>query len=267
MNLRRSLITCLTALAGLGAALALQAWAQNPARREVREETYLLRRPDGTYEARTQQVPLNTPDGGTVLLGGLVRQPLDEESKKLLAEEQAQATEVRRLTNNLLGIEGTPEAKQAEWKSQIREKLAAIFDLQQQRRTREIGKIEERLAKLKDVLKKRDTAKDEIVDRRLNTLTGGVDELGWQESLPLESLPLAAPPSYDDGVANPYNPYAPPAVRPRSRSANPLAPPPPATAPAPPANPVIPGVPDSGSYAPPPVAPSPAPASPAAPRR
>jgi hypothetical protein len=84
----------------------------------------------------------------------------------------------------LSAVDGTSEEQQTERKSQIREKLATIFDLQQQRRTREIAKIEERLGKLKDVLKKRETAKDSIVDRRLETLTGGVDELGWEESLP-----------------------------------------------------------------------------------
>ena len=47
------------------------------------------------------------------------------------------------------------------------------------------------------MLKKRDAAKDSIVDRRLETLTGGVDELGWEDSL-----------------ANPANPYGLPSAHP-----------------------------------------------------
>jgi hypothetical protein len=46
----------------------------------------------------------------------------------------------------------------------------------------EIGKIEERLGKLKDTMKKREAAKETIIGRRFDELTGVTDELGWEET-------------------------------------------------------------------------------------
>jgi hypothetical protein len=45
-----------------------------------------------------------------------------------------------------------------------------------------VSKIEERLGKLKETMKKREAAKDTIVGRRLDELTGVTDELGWEET-------------------------------------------------------------------------------------
>jgi acetyl-CoA carboxylase biotin carboxyl carrier protein len=69
-----------------------------------------------------------------------------------------------------------------EIRGQLREALARQFDAQQERRSQEIASIEERLAALKDILQKRNEARDAIVDRRLNQLTGVQDELGWEET-------------------------------------------------------------------------------------
>lgn len=186
--------------------------------------TVIEQRPDGTVVERRadgkvlrmQKGPPGFPGGSTFALSNgrslntlpLGPQLVDAQSQKLLADEQALAQEVRKLSNNLLSIE-MPEEKQAEQKKAIREKLAAIFDLQQQRRTREIAKIEERLGKLKDVLKKRETAKDSIVDRRLESITGGVDELGWEESFGPDTSsggPRFTPPP-PTRAANSANPY------------------------------------------------------------
>jgi hypothetical protein len=189
--------------------------------------TIIEQRPDGVVVERTVDgkvlrmqkglpglppgVTQAVTDGRSVSVLSLGPQPLDAESQKLLADEQALAQEVRKLSTNLLSID-MPAEKEAEQKKAIREKLAAIFDLQQQRRTREIAKIEERLGKLKDVLKKRESAKDSIVDRRLESITGGVDELGWEESLAPSAYqgpafgPRLAPgtqPSFDSPVPVP----------------------------------------------------------------
>lgn len=108
------------------------------------------------------------------------RTPLDRETLQLINEEQAADQEARSLAAQY--VQAPTEEKTAEVKKQLREKLVAIFAMQQKRRTAEITSIEERLARLKDISKKRETNKDAIVDRRLEQLTGGVDELGWEDS-------------------------------------------------------------------------------------
>ena len=184
--------------------------------------------------------------------------PQDAESQKLLNQERGAAQEARALASN--AQLGNSEAEKADAEKKLREKLVEIFDLQQQRRNREIAKIEERLGKLKETLKKRDAAKDSIVDRRLETLTGGVDELGWEDSLanpanlyaqPPGVTPYPAPvpvPQIEPGLDRPGDglpgrgggsvfpvPELPPSLDP--------TPPAPARAPAPPGAPALPAAP------------------------
>ena len=104
----------------------------------------------------------------------------DSKAVQLINAEQAADQEARTLAAQY--AQAATEEQRADFKKKLREKLAAIFEMQQKRRTAEIAGIEERLAKLKDVSKKRETNKDPIVDRRLEQLTGGVDELGWEDS-------------------------------------------------------------------------------------
>jgi hypothetical protein len=114
----------------------------------------------------------------SVPYGGAPHVP-DEESQNLFQEEQAAAAEARQLTTQFQRATGQGRT---EVKAKLREKLVEVFELQQKRRQREVGQIEERLNKLKDTMAKRTAAKDSIVDRRLETLTGGIDELGWEET-------------------------------------------------------------------------------------
>jgi hypothetical protein len=102
-------------------------------------------------------------------------------------------------------------------------------------------------------MKKRDTAKDSIVDRRLDVLTGGVDELGWEETFPLGG-PNAAR-GYPVPSLQPYGvpTREPSAVLPAPALEIPTRVPPPNT----------PAVPVPGFDSPPPAA-APAPAAPAA---
>jgi len=264
---RRSLIptlAALTALMGLSVAGVL---AQQPAPGPAR--TVYETRPDGTLVERTVDAkviatmnrgPLGTTlqydDGRSVTyLPG----PLDAEGQKLLGEEKAAAQEARKLAQQ--AQQGESETAKADAKKKLREKLVAIFDLQQQRRDGEIKKIEDRLAKLKETLKKRDAAKDSIVDRRLETLTGGVDELGWEDTFGNEPNPYGRV-NWSTVPALPLpSPVPAPAVEPRyglpptapragAAPAFPVpAPPaipnalPPATAPVPPAAPAAPAPP------------------------
>ena len=107
----------------------------------------------------------------------------DPKTLQLIANEQAADREARGLAASYAQAanEGANDELRGNIKKQLKEKLAAIFEMQQKRRTAEIASIEERLARLKDVSKKRETNKDAIVDRRLEQMTGGVDELGWEE--------------------------------------------------------------------------------------
>lgn len=267
---RRSLIptlAALTALTGLAVASVLaQQPAPGPARTvyETRPDGTLVERPvAGKVVATMQRGPLGTTlqydDGRSVTyLPG----PLDAESQKLINEEQAAAQEAKALAQQ--AQQGESETAKADAKKKLREKLVAIFDLQQQRRDGEIKKIEDRLARLKETLKKRDAAKDSIVDRRLETLTGGVDELGWEDTFgnPADPygqqnwsrLPLQATPPLPSPVPTPaVEPrYGLPPTAPRAGAAPAFpvpAPPaipnalPPATAPVPPAAPAAPAPP------------------------
>ena len=147
------------------------------------------------------------------------RTPLDRETLQLINQEQAADQEAKSLAAQY--AQAGTEEKSAEVKKKLREKLAAIFAMQQKRRTAEITSIEERLARLKDISKKRETNKDAIVDRRLEQLTGGVDELGWEESnrgAIRFSVPALGPNYYVEPNANGGNSldYGNPVLVPRS---------------------------------------------------
>jgi len=106
--------------------------------------------------------------------------------QQLHAEEIEAANEAKRLIGVL--SKGS-ESEQAEAKTRLREALVRQFDAQQKRRTQEIASLEERLGKLKETLQKRDAAKDAIVGKRFDQLTGAKDDLAWEET---RSAPPAA---------------------------------------------------------------------------
>ena len=255
MNHRRFFFTGLAALVGVAALLALRAGGQVPADTAKGPPTIVEVGSDGKLIERTTdgkilphhdercQRSMGFPHLGRrphVLCAAELRHrypagdtphALDAESQKLMSQEQAAAQEARACRPRLSKLART--ARRPTPKKKLREKLAQIFDLQQERRTREIAKIEERLGKLKETLKKRETSKDSIIDRRLETITGGVDELGWEESLPTH-----ASPNYG---------YPTPGRQPMTSLPDPTPYPPPATAPVPPSA--------EPRFAPPPVAP------------
>jgi hypothetical protein len=105
----------------------------------------------------------------------------DPEMQKLIGEEQEFAVRSRELAGRLANANLTADVRK-DVEANLRGALQQIFDLQQKRRTTEITKIEERLNKLKETMKKREEAKESIISRRFEVLTGGVDELGWEET-------------------------------------------------------------------------------------
>jgi hypothetical protein len=112
-------------------------------------------------------------------------------------------------------------------------------------------------------MKKRDTAKDSIVDRRLDVLTGGIDELGWEETFPLGGPNAAS--SFRTPSVNSYGYPVPPAIEgpphyvpptttvpgPANVPALPIPSAPPAATPAAPADAAPPVVPRVGTAPPP----------------
>jgi hypothetical protein len=225
MNVRIGLACALASIGALGV-VALYAGAQPPAADPqpsplTRKGTVIIQRqsPDGTIvEERVEereeridgkvlrtipgrqpnvaagfvQVPVTSADGKTYY--AYAAQPAaDAESIKMAADEQVAAQEARALAAQI--AQADSDSAKADAKTKLRDKLVAIFDLQQKRRAHEIAKIEERLGKLKDTMKKRDTNKDPIIDRRLEQLTGGVDELGWEETGRYSVDPNAYPPT------------------------------------------------------------------------
>lgn len=106
---------------------------------------------------------------------------LDPEAAKLYASEEEAAWDALALTNQLRNTL-LDEKERADVIEKLREALNRQFDLQQKRRDLEVGKIEERLGKLKETMKKREEAKETIISRRLDELSGASDDLGWEET-------------------------------------------------------------------------------------
>lgn len=136
----------------------------------------------------------------------------DPETAKLYAAEEDAAKEAQGLTAKLKSI--TDEKERADAAKALRDALTKQFDAQQKRRAYEISKIEERLGKLKDTMKKRESAKDTIIGRRVDELTGVTDDLGWEESgIPVRVRAVesnygppgrvpASPPAYPGGKSD-----------------------------------------------------------------
>jgi hypothetical protein len=104
----------------------------------------------------------------------------DPETAKLYAAEEEAAKEAHELTTKLKST--TDEKDKEKVTTALRDALTRQFDAQQKRRAHEVSKIEERLGKLKDTMKKRESAKDTIIGRRLDELSGVTDDLGWEET-------------------------------------------------------------------------------------
>jgi hypothetical protein len=141
----------------------------------TRVQFRVVQLPDGTYV----QKPELASDGEAAYSSrGAYPNP---ETAKLMQEEMAAAQETQKLAAGYRAAES--DGDKEKFKTALRETLTAIFDLQQKRRAHEIEQIQTRLKKLEETMSKRDSAKKEIVDRRLEVLTGGIDELGWEDTL------------------------------------------------------------------------------------
>jgi hypothetical protein len=134
--------------------------------------------PDGKV-MRTYR-PGNAARYGGSSAGIYFGQQHDPETAKLYAAEEEAAKEAHGLSAKLKSI--TDEKEKGDATKALRDALTKQFEAQQKRRAHEISKIEERLGKLKDTMKKRESAKETIVGRRVDELTGVTDDLGWEET-------------------------------------------------------------------------------------
>ena len=220
-------------------------------------------RADGTVVHRTKDGKILETFSGRIAQGhGAGNQfgygiASDPESMKFVQEEMQAAQETNKLAADYRSAESDGDKEKI--KTQLRENLTAIFDLQQKRRAHEIEQIQSRLKKLEETMSKRDAAKKDIVDRRLEVLTGGIDELGWEDTFrygpnaaTFQRTPNVVP--YPAPGATPS--LTPPAINPGA-GAFPSTVPGPPVLPVPANVPAIPGLPG--------VAPAPAPAFPATP--
>lgn len=71
----------------------------------------------------------------------------------------------------------TPEEKEKA-RAELKAGLGKLFDLREQQRAKDIEKFDKHLAGLKEKLAKRQANRDQIIEKRLQEITGG-DELTW----------------------------------------------------------------------------------------
>jgi hypothetical protein len=118
-----------------------------------------------------------SPGGFATIFAGNAPAADDPEMAKLIESENALAHE----SDGLIGQYGATENYQEreKLKTKLREVLAKQFDVQRQRRERELKSIEDRLSKLRDQLKKRTDARETIIDRRIESLISDAEGLGW----------------------------------------------------------------------------------------
>ena len=234
------------------ASLALLVWtpagrtsAQAPvARIEGHTGTLTLTQPPGSGGegiagsiSAWAPVPVPAQNAQFAWVGGPHADPLagSAEAAAFYSEEIEAAQEAQKLTGEFQQASGDEDRE--ELREQLREALVRQFDAQQSRRQLEIQRIEERLAAYREKVQKREDAKDMIVDRRLDQLTGLGDDLGWEET---QVGPHAGHPFGPTGL-----PY--PATAPRLQAAPAIAIPPSVAPPATPGGPRLPTAPPDAS--------------------
>ena len=71
----------------------------------------------------------------------------------------------------------TPEEKEKA-RVELKTGLGKLFDMREQQRAKDIEKFDKHLTELKEKLAKRQANRDQIIEKRLQEITGG-DELSW----------------------------------------------------------------------------------------
>ena len=86
------------------------------------------------------------------------------------------------LETEALGLQYQHEKKnKAAIESKLRSKLARLFDLKEEKRKAEVASLEKQLAQLKKALNFRSKNKEQIIQRRMEELTGRSKYLDWDK--------------------------------------------------------------------------------------
>ena len=131
------------------------------------------------------------------------------------------------------------KAALADLEKQLRERVAEAFDARQQVQRAELGILQQQLASIEQTIAARDRAKDQMVDKRVNDLLSGDNQLQWNIHVPgtgrTLGMPIMPPTPFGLPVTRPFPDAAPnPTMNvPVPPAASPLTPPtPPRSVPA-----------------------------------
>lgn len=99
------------------------------------------------------------------------------------AESNPRSPEIDRLQDEVKDLAlqfkaAATEAERQKAREEIRGKLSKLFDLREDQRRQDLQRMEKHVAELKQKLESRQSRKDQIIDRRLQQLTGAED-LAW----------------------------------------------------------------------------------------
>jgi len=112
---------------------------------------------------------------GGIMPGGMMPGTMspDSLSQEVFAAQQQVADALARYQRT------TDETEREAIKVYLTKALERQFDVQQQRRMKELAEIEGRVQKLRDVITKRNQAKQSIVSKRCDQLLSELDGMGW----------------------------------------------------------------------------------------
>lgn len=121
--------------------------------------------------------PPGAPGGLTLFVENPHLEGVDEQTRKLHADDQAHERATRQLLEQLRNAESAGD------RSPLLEKLSQTvkehFEIRQQIRAKELEALEARVKKLRDLHEKREDNKAEIVKDRVDQLVRDAEGLGW----------------------------------------------------------------------------------------
>jgi hypothetical protein len=140
---------------------------------------------DGDFDGPPRKPPREGEPRRQGLPSGLPRWPYDDwptmektdpEIYKLLEVDWDLERQTRAMA---LQYRRAPADQREKIKKQIETLIDKHFDVRQQRRSLELKRLEDELKRLREAMDRREKARKEIVEKRVNTLLGPLDEVGF----------------------------------------------------------------------------------------
>jgi hypothetical protein len=173
----------------LGLSLSVVAYAvmaQEESARPVDPiETGVERKADEVLQSRSVGQPIGDRSGKAaenVLpppLAPTVNAPGTEHAAEKPKGERELVAEAKAIAS--LYMQRVEPAEREAKKDELRRVLAMVVTMQEERRAAEIAAAEAKLARMKQIAASRKEAAQSIIERRVEVMTGGVDELAWEE--------------------------------------------------------------------------------------